>query len=114
MKRWTSAVLVAATQFSFAASIATGASDTAARGSQVEEQRLWRVPPQITERLMANPLFHVRQSTPTFDVTISRDGRRIAYAVWRGHKQFVEVDGQAGPAYDGIGLDMLIFSPDSK
>src|SRR5215467_12625834 len=89
---------------------AAGPGSTTSPG---EEKRLWQLPPQVVEHLMPIPLFHVRESFPTFDVVISSDGRRIAYAVWKGHKQVVVVDGDDGPAWEGIGLDMLLFSPDA-
>lgn len=47
-------------------------------------------------------------------LTLSPDGRRVAYACKSGKKWRVVVDGEPGPEYDGIPYYRLIFSPDSQ
>ncbi len=62
-----------------------GASSTLKPSSRTEEERLWKLPPQSIEHFTPNPLLHFARSAPAFDVIISSDGRRIAYAVWKGN-----------------------------
>jgi len=46
--------------------------------------------------------------------TSSNDGCHVAMVVAKGGKQFVVIDGQAGPEYDGIFVNTPVFSPDGK
>ena len=46
--------------------------------------------------------------------TTSRDGCHVAFVVAKGGKGFVVIDGQAGPAYDGIAGGSPVFSPDGQ
>jgi WD40 repeat protein len=53
--------------------------------------------------------------TGVSNITFSPDGQRLAYKVWtRGENphEFVVVDGQEGPTWNGI--DFICFSPDSR
>ncbi|HLA36860.1 MAG TPA: hypothetical protein VJZ02_00155, partial [Candidatus Brocadiales bacterium] len=47
-------------------------------------------------------------------LTVSPDGKRVAYWAQVGNKRFVVVDGKEEKQYDDIVAGTLIFSPDSK
>jgi hypothetical protein len=47
-------------------------------------------------------------------VVASSDKRHVAYAMKRGKKKLVVVDGVEGKEYDGVMDDPPVFSPDSK
>lgn len=47
-------------------------------------------------------------------ITVSPDGKRVAYAAIRGDNTIVVVDGVAGNKHDLVGYYRLSFSPDSK
>ncbi len=44
----------------------------------------------------------------------SADGKHSAYAGGKGAKEFVVLDGKEGPAFNAIGDNTTIFSPDSQ
>ena len=71
------------------------------RAERVQEQRVCRVPDSA------------------FDWTVSGDGLHVAFGMERApfglerrSRQFVLVDGEAGPSFDLIGRGSLIFSPE--
>jgi WD40 repeat protein len=63
-------------------------------------------------------LFHagkeIKQEGLPFALAISPDGKRVAHHVGNGGKHTVMVDGVIGKPYDGILIDGMVFSPDSK
>jgi len=62
----------------------------------------------VSERLIGQTVFSwILQS-----LTVSPDGKHVAYMATEGDKQFVVVDEEEAKKYDDIGG--LIFSPDSK
>jgi hypothetical protein len=45
---------------------------------------------------------------------LSRDGLHVAILAKRGDRQYVVVDGQAGPEYDRVGKGSPFFSPEGN
>ena len=50
------------------------------------------------------------EGSPVF----SPNGLRVAYSAKKGDKWIIVVDGEPGPAYDGIAKGDPVFSPDSN
>ncbi len=47
-------------------------------------------------------------------ITISPDGRKVAYVVQEGDNQFLVVNNEEGKRYDEILVNSIVFSPDSQ
>src|SRR5687767_15153140 len=64
----------------------------------------------VTERSLGK----IQPGAVWTSVMVSRDSSRVAYAIQRGARMAVAVDGDVGDFYDGIGKGTLTFSPNGK